>query len=128
MKRRNMHLGAKPSLFRNAYQLRNNPTEAEKILWQYLKDRQIEGVRFRRQHSLKNFIPDFYGHQVKLAIELDGGYHNEMVQKLYDNDKDDILRNSGLTVLRYSNEEVIFEIEKVLNSIRKTILEIKGLK
>ena len=59
-----MHLGAKSSLFRNAALLRKNPTEAEELLWEYLRDRQMEGVKFRRQHPLKRHVPDFYAHEL----------------------------------------------------------------
>ena len=128
MKRRNMHLGAKPSLFRNAYELRKNPTEAEEILWSYLRDRQIEGVKFRRQHPLKKYAPDFFANELKFAIELDGGYHNDKVQKFYDKDREEIISSYQIIVLRFKNEEVIFNIENVLSTIREMIKVIKSLK
>jgi very-short-patch-repair endonuclease len=128
MKRRNMHLGAKPSLFRNAYELRKNPTEAEEILWSYLRDRQLEGVKFRRQHPLKKYAPDFYAHELKLAIELDGGYHNDKVQKLYDKDREEIITSYQIVVLRFINEEVIYNIESVLSMIRDMIKVIRTIK
>ncbi len=128
MKRRNMHLGAKPSLFRNAYELRKNPTEAEEILWSYLRDRQIEGVKFRRQHPLKKYAPDFFANELKFAIELDGGYHNDKVQKFYDKDREEIISSYQIIVLRFKNEEVIFSIENVLSMIRDKIKDIKSFK
>ena len=128
MKRRNMHLGAKPSLFRNAYELRKNPTEAEEILWSYLRDRQIEGVKFRRQHPLKKYVPDFFANELKFAIELDGGYHNDKVQKFCDKDREEIITSYQIVVLRFKNEEVIFNIENVLSTIREMIKVIKSLK
>jgi very-short-patch-repair endonuclease len=128
MKRRNMHLGAKPSLFRNAYELRKNPTEAEEILWSYLRDRQLEGVKFRRQHPLKKYAPDFYAHELKLAIELDGGYHNDKVQKFYDKDREEIITSYKIIVLRFKNEEVVCNIEYVLSVIVDMIKNIKSLK
>ncbi len=128
MKRRNMHLGAKPSLFRNAYELRKNPTEAEEILWSYLRDRQIEGVKFRRQHPLKKYAPVFFANELKFAIELDGGYHNDKVQKFYDKDREEIISSYQIIVLRFKNEEVIFSIENVLSMIRDKIKDIKSFK
>ncbi len=128
MKRRNMHLGAKPSLFRNAYELRKNPTEAEEILWSYLRDRQLEAVKFRRQHPLKKYAPDFYANELKLAIELDGGYHNDKVQKFYDKDREEIITSYKIIVLRFKNEEVIYSIEYVLSVIVDMIKNIKSLK
>ena len=128
MKRRNMHLSAKPSLFRNAYELRKNPTEAEEILWSYLRDRQMEGVKFRRQHPLKDYVPDFFANELKFAIELDGGYHNGKVQKFYDKDREEIITSYQIVVLRFKNEEVIFNIENVLSMIRDKIKDIKSFK
>ncbi len=128
MKRRNMHLGAKPSLFRNAYELRKNPTEAEEILWGYLRDRQMEGVKFRRQHPLKKFAPDFFANELKLAIELDGGYHDDKVQRFYDKDREEIITSYQIVILRFTNEEVIYNIGYVLSMIRDKIKLLKSLK
>ncbi len=128
MKRRNMHLGAKPSLFRNAYELRKNPTEAEEILWGYLRDRQMEGVKFRRQHPLKKYAPDFFANELKLAIELDGGYHNDKVQRFYDKDREEIITSYQIVILRFTNEEVIYNIGYVLSMIRDKIKLLKSLK
>lgn len=128
MKRKNMHMGAKPSLFRNADKLRRNPTEAEEILWNHLQNRQMEGVRFRRQHPMKKFVADFYAHQLKFAIEVDGGYHMERVQQFYDKDREEILIEAQVTILRFTNEEVFYHLEAVLACIREKIIELKSLK
>ncbi len=125
MLKRKMHLGASPTIFRNAYKLRKNPTEAEEILWQYLRNRQMEGVRFRRQHPLQKFVADFYAHQYKLVIEVDGDYHNEKVQSFYDHDRDENLSNYSLTILRFTNDEVKRSIEYVLSVIRETIVTLR---
>ena len=82
-----MHLGASSSTFSNAFSLRKNPTEAEKLLWEKLRDRQIEGVRFRRQHPINKYVVDNFANELKLSIEIDGGYHNEKSQKFYDKDR-----------------------------------------
>lgn len=128
MERRNMHLGAKPSVFKNADRLRRNPTEAEEILWKYLRNRQMEGIRFRRQHPMKGYVPDFYAHQLKFAIELDGGYHTDSVQQFYDRDREENLTAAQITILRFSKEEVIHNITTVLATIREKIITLKSLK
>ena len=122
MNRRNMHLGAKPSVFRKANELRRNQTEAERILWQHLRNKQMEGIRFRRQHPMSGYVGDFYAHEVKFVIETDGEYHEDPVQKFYDNDRTENLKLNGLTILRFSNEEVLNNIEEVLSQIRQAIL------
>lgn len=123
-----MHLGAKPSLFRNAAHLRKNPTEAEEILWTYLRNRQMEGVKFRRQHPVKRHIPDLYAHELKLGIEVDGDYHLDPVQQFCDRDREEILAESGIVVIRFSNDEVIYFTLDVLSAIRDKIIALKSLK
>lgn len=123
-----MHLGAKPSLFRNADKLRRNPTEAEEILWKHLRNRQMEGVRFRRQHPIKGFVVDFYAHQLKFAIEVDGGYHLDRVQQFYDRDREEILIEAQITIVRFTNEEVQYHLNEVLACIQEKIIELKSLK
>ena len=71
---KNMFYGAGPILFEFAKNLRNNQTEAEQYLWNYLKGNQILNVRFKRQHPVLYFVADFYCHKAKLVIEIDGGY------------------------------------------------------
>ncbi len=85
-----MFLGADRFIFQNAQTLRNTQTEAEAILWAYLKSKQL-GVKFRRQHPLGIYIADFYCHSHKLVIELDGSIHNHP-----DVAANDILRQTNL--------------------------------
>lgn len=105
--------------------LRNNQTPAERTLWAYIKNRQLEGRRFLRQHliiheSMRNnhlfYITDFYCSSEKLIIELDGPIHNN--QKDRDRRRDLILQSRNLKVLRIKNEELA-DIESVLNKIKK---------
>lgn len=110
-----MFFGASPSLFELAKELRNNMTFAEKQLWAKLSKNQINGLKFRRQHPINNFIADFYCHSAKLIIEVDGGIHN--FQKDYDKGRDYELNSLGLKVLRFSNEEVLNDLDKVLIKI-----------
>jgi cyclase len=78
-----MFYGALPLIFERADGLRKNPTEEEKILWERLKAKKL-GVKFRRQHPIWNYIADFYCHELKLVIEVDGSIHD--VKEIRDND------------------------------------------
>ncbi len=113
-----MHYGAKASTFQNAQNLRNRQTKAEEILWEQLRKKQLLGFKFRRQHPLNNFVADFYCHQAKLVIEVDGGYHNEKEQQTYDAERDRIMRELGIEVMRFKNEEVNNGLDVVLERIR----------
>ena len=99
--------------------LRNNSTPAEIKLWTYLKNKQLSGRKFRRQHSIDNFILDFYCPGEKLAIELDGGYHNLKKQAAADRERDLILNFYGIKVLRFKNELVFKSPDGVLETIRR---------
>ena len=96
---------------------RSLPTKAEYVLWQELREQKI-GYRFRRQVSIDAFIVDFYCHELKLIIEVDGPIHEE--QKEYDYEREEYLKNLGYFILRFTNEEVLFCREN-------TILKIKDI-
>lgn len=96
--------------------LRNNCTDAERVLWRYLRKSQLEGVKFRRQHPLEVYIVDFVSLDKRLVVEIDGGQHAENVE--YDERRDECLRPNGFVVLRFWNNEVIENIEGVLEVIR----------
>jgi cyclase len=116
-----MHYGAIPILFEFAKRNRLNPTDAEDYLWEQLSGSKL-GVRFKRQHPIAYFIADFYCHTAKLIIEVDGGYHSIPAQYEYDCNRDFELEELGLKVIRFTNEQVLFDIE---NTIQKIKLEIK---
>jgi very-short-patch-repair endonuclease len=126
--KRTMHHGAKPSTFRNAAYLRRHPTKAEEMLWERLRNNQIEGVHFRRQHPFDRYVPDFYAHTISLVIETDGSIHDEKSVKFSDADREHILKLFGLYILRYSNEEVYNSIDDVIEDIRLTVIELKKMK
>jgi very-short-patch-repair endonuclease len=94
---------------------RKNLTEAEKVLWQHLRKNQLNGLHFRRQQIIEGFIVDFYCHAAGLVIEVDGKIHEQ--QQEYDTERERILLQKGLNVLRVSNDEVIQEIHQVLDRI-----------
>ena len=97
--------------------LRNNGTSAEATLWVLLKGKQLQGRKFRRQHSVGNYVLDFYCHEIKLCIEADGGIHNEKNIKEYDIERTKVLNENGITVLRFTNKEIIERIAMVVNKI-----------
>jgi very-short-patch-repair endonuclease len=106
-------------LYPFARELRNNSTDTERLLWRYLKSRQIEGVKFRRQQPIETYIVDFVSFEKRIIIELDGGQHAE---KDYDTQRDACLRANGFTVLRFWNNEVIDNIAAVLEVVRRQCL------
>lgn len=103
---------------------RQKETLAETILWKFLRGRQL-GVNFRRQHIIGDYIADFACLPLKLIVELDGGYHQLPEQQLSDEERTTWLNSKGFKVLRFSNEEVIGNIEGTLETIKKNIYERK---
>ena len=103
-----------------AIQNRNNPTEAERALWAFLKGGWA-GCHFRRQHVLLDYIPDFVCLSKQLVIEIDGGYHLEGEQPMRDAERSEELARLGFKVIRFTNEEVIGNISGVLQTIKNTI-------
>lgn len=102
-------------------ELRNQPTDAERFLWRYLRDHQIEGAKFRRQHPIGTYIVDFACLQKKVLIELDGGQHAESAPD--DQVRDAWLKAEGYAVLRFWNHEVFENIDGVVEAIRCSLAE-----
>jgi len=113
----NLHKYAKGKIFENARALRQTSTEAEEKLWQGLRNKKLSGLKFRRQHPIDKWIADFYCHEKKLVIELDGSIHNEKEIIEYDEARTKDLKELGINVLRFRNEEVMTSMETVLKSI-----------
>ena len=88
-------------------QLRNNSTSAEATLWTILKNKQVGGYKFRRQHSVGSYVLDFYCPALQLAIELDGEPHADLLNIAQDAERDEWLNQQGITVFRYENRWVI---------------------
>ena len=97
--------------------LRHNLTPAEAVLWNNLKSGQLAGRKFRRQHSIGEFILDFYCPQEKLAVELDGAGHYTTSGNLHDAARTDYLNSVGIRVLRFENKLIWSALESVLHSI-----------
>lgn len=98
-------------------QMKKESTEAERIMWQMLRGKQL-GDKFRRQHIIGNYIADFVCLEKKLVIEIDGGYHSTLEQQAYDEERTRYLQTQGYKVLRFTNEAVVATPETVLNQIK----------
>ena len=98
-----------------------HPTEAEKILWDCLKTKQLDGNKFRREHIIDEFIVDFICLSKRLVVEVDGGYHNDPEVQKSDEIRTEILKDLGYNVIRFSNEEVIGDIDGVTEKIREAL-------
>lgn len=105
--------------------LRSNMTRAEKILWEKLRGKKLNNIKFRRQFPLvfgkNNFVVDFYSAERKLIIEVDGEIHNMGDAKECDSYREDIIKLAGYKILRFKNEEVLHSIEKVLEKIKRKL-------
>jgi len=98
-----------------ARHLRNNPTEAEALLWKYLRAKQLEGLKFRRQQPIDGYIVDFVCLKKRIIIEADGGQHSEK----NDLKKDCHLKGQGFKVLRFWNNEILTNIDGVIEEVRR---------
>ncbi|MFO1422920.1 MAG: DUF559 domain-containing protein [Candidatus Competibacteraceae bacterium] len=109
------HRNLPAETLRFARELRRQQTDAESLIWMLLRDRRLAGCKFRRQHPVAPYILDFYCHEAKLAVELDGGQHAE--NHAYDAERDAFLQAQGIRVLRFWNNQVLAETEGVLEVI-----------
>ena len=114
-----MFYNAKPNIFEKAKALQNNMTDAELILWEKLKGKQMLGLRFRSQHPIDIFIADFYCHSIKLVIEVDGGIHKTEAQKEYDIGRTAELNYWDIEVIRFTNEQIENDINQVIKEIER---------
>ncbi len=100
-----------------ARDLRKKATNAEKLLWQLLRNRQFGGAKFRRQHPIPPYVLDFYCHESKLGIELDGGVHGKSEQEKSDAERTRYLNRQGIRVIRFWNNDILKNTESVLEVI-----------
>jgi very-short-patch-repair endonuclease len=103
-----------------ARQMRHEPTRAEDHLWQQLRNRRHFNVKFRRQHVIERFIVDFYCAEAELIVEVDGSIHDYTQEE--DAIRQEFLESLGLRVLRFTNGEVLLNIEAVLQRIGEALL------
>ena len=110
-----------PALKQRRQELRRNQTDAEKAFWSKVRNRQFYGLKFFRQYSIGPYILDFYCPAVKIAVELDGGQHNECEKREYDAVRSEYLRSQGIIVLRFWNHEVLCDMQSVLSKLKQKI-------
>ncbi len=101
--------------------MRNNATHPESLLWDRLKSKQLNGLKFRRQHSIGHYVLDFYCPQYKLAIELDGPSHFSSNAKRYDRVRQEYIEDCDIHFLRFTNQEIFENLESVLEKITEFI-------
>jgi len=109
----------KKSSILGARSLRQKATNTEALLWKYLSNKGMIGVKFRRQHPIKGFVLDFYCPQFKLAIEIDGKIHDN--QKEQDRERQNIIEKTGITFLRFKNTDIMNNIDNVLRTIKRRL-------
>ena len=122
-----MFYGANSATFRAAGILRKEMTLAEILLWKKLRDRKIFNTKFRKQHPIFIFIVDFYCHEYKLVIEVDGDIHNDELINEYDLGRTAELNKFGITVIRFTNDQIIYNIDSVITKIQKLITDLTPL-
>lgn len=121
---RTMFYGASPLIFERAKMMRINPTEAEKKLLEILNKNQMLGLRFKFQHPVDKFIADFYCHKIRLVVEVDGEIHLTKDIRERDEGRSKELERLGIQVIRFSNDQVINEIQFVKTTIENKCKEI----
>jgi len=118
---RPIYFGASAELLKLAGDLRHSMSKAERLLWAQLRNRKIDGFRFRRQLPIGDFIVDFFCYDKKVAIEVDGGVHNNQSQAERDIERTRMLNKLGIEVIRFKNLEVETQIDQVIEVIRKSL-------
>ena len=115
---------AHPLIFARANELRKKMTGAEQLLLNYLKTG-INGLKFRRQHPIGLYVADFYCHPVRLIVEIDGKIHDKEEIRVSDEQRETDLRSWGNMIIRFKNEEVFNDVQKVLLTIKVKVEELK---
>jgi very-short-patch-repair endonuclease len=121
---KNMFFGAKAELFSLALQMRKNPTKAERDMWKILRKFRQSGFPFRRQHPIEFYIADFYCHNLRLVIEVDGEIHTEKEIQSHDEGRTGELERFGIKVLRFTNNQILHDCNHVVEKINATIKEL----
>lgn len=115
-----MFYGASWIIHKQARDLRKRETKTEKILWNILSNKKL-GFKFRRQHPINQFIADFYCHELKLVIEVDGEYHLQRDAIEYDEMRTSLFNDFGIQVIRFTNREILENSDEILSSLEKLI-------
>lgn len=101
--------------------LKREMTEPEKRLWYFLRNRRLHGIKFRRQYSIGRYVVDFYCPSARLAIEIDGDSHYVDDAPQYDKSRQEFIEDNGIKVIRFTNQEVIENIEGVVQKITEVV-------
>jgi very-short-patch-repair endonuclease len=117
-------LSTQPAFKRRRQELRCNQTDAEKVFWSKMRNRQFHGLKFFRQYSIGPYILDFYCPALKIGVELDGSQHNEDLAIEYDEARSEYLNEQGIIVLRFWNHVVLRDIQAVLFKLEAEIKHI----
>ena len=120
-----LYFGASTKSYLRARQLRKDETSAEWLLWQMIRNRKVKGFKFRRQHPTNKYITDFYCHEAKLVIELDGDIHLLDEIKAYDEIRETEIKELGLIVKHFTNEDVFTEAHKVIAKIETYLSSVR---
>lgn len=107
----------KPSTLEKRRELKKNQTESEIIMWDRLRAKRFKGIKFRRQYGIGEYIVDFYSPKLMLAVEIDGNQHYKEEGLEYDGIRSEYLNSIGIKVIRFRNEEVLNNIEKVMRKL-----------
>ena len=111
----------KPNLVNRAKKLRQSETEAEQVIWSWLRAKRLKGVKFRRQEPVGIYVVDFVSFEKKLIIEIDGGQHNIEVNKANDEVRTEWLESQGFRVIRFWNNEVSSNLDGVIALIEESL-------
>ena len=111
-----------PVLKPRRQELRVRQTIEESLLWERLRDRQINNFKFYRQYSVGPYILDFYCSKARLAVELDGHHHESAEYQKYDEERSDYLAEEDIRVVRFKNEEVLKNADGVISKIRALVV------
>ncbi len=110
-----------------AREFRKNPTKSEKIMWNALRNRQFLNLKFRRQFLKDGYLIDFYCHELRLAVEIDGSIHLEKEQAKYDEERQKIIEQNNIRFIRINSETIESNINKILKKLEIIINKIKTL-
>jgi very-short-patch-repair endonuclease len=106
--------------------LRKNMPRAEALIWAKLKGKEMLGYKFRRQYSVGRYIVDFYCPRLKLAVEIDGDSHYQKGSEDSDKHRQAFIESFGIQFLRFTNEDVLKNLEGVLETVRRRVLEMNS--
>ncbi|RCX18262.1 very-short-patch-repair endonuclease [Anaerobacterium chartisolvens] len=100
-----------------AKEMRRHPTSGEQELWDKIRNKQLGGYRFLRQYAISRYIADFYCSKAKTAVEVDGSIHEQDERKEYDSIREEVIKAHGIRIIRFTNEEIIEDINNVLKRL-----------